>query len=209
MATDPEDLTTFEKVKTRLSIPAGTLDFDALLQELVTGTSWEVQNRMGRFLNAKAYTDVYYSGDGGLDLVLANGPLALSPAPVVNHVAYGDDGAGARTETDTLVPASNYLLRGIDADAPTRRGVLHRIAGNWIVGPRNYKVTSTLGFATLPPSVEFDATALVAAAFVTREAAGLRGKTAGKVDLELLSPAQLDEAIQRVADKWRVDWGLG
>ena len=212
MAADPNDLTTIARVKERLTITDSNRD--AMLQSITTELSLLVQRLAGRLFNEQTHTH-YLDGTGLGMLWLPDGPLVSVTS--VNSVAYADSGAGARGETLTAVDPYLYLeihprseLDGADAASSVRDGpsALYMRSGVWTRGVRNYKVVYVAGYDTLPQALVHGVTNLVAGKYHQREADGLRGRDIEGGSLELVSPAQWDEAVDRVVAPWRYRWGI-
>ena len=195
-------LTTLDRLKRRIG--KVETDVDVLLGEIISEISSDVEMRCGRSFGEQAYTH-YMSGDGTARLVLPQGPLVSVAS--VDLVTYSDVG-GVRTETLTAVLPPVYVelgARSLNSDGP---GVLQRLGSTWPWGLRNVKIGFTAGYSSLPEQLVGQATTACAAVFFSREAAGLRSKTEGEYSVDVLTPAQLDAALDRMAAPYRYDWGL-
>jgi len=130
-------LTDLATVKTDHGITGS--DNDAQLTRIIAGVSKAMQNWMGRAIVDTSYTDEIHSGNGWQDT------LALNHRPV--------------TSTDSFVvklddvEVSNTLYTK-DDDA----GLLYLISGQWTRGSRNYKVSYSAGYTSVPDDLVMAAT---------------------------------------------------
>lgn len=201
-------LTTLDRLKRRIG-QDGT-DHDALLNEIITEMSQDIEHRAGRIFNEQSHT-AYLNGDGTPRLVLPQGPLVS--ITTIESIAYSDDGAGARVETETTILESTFLESGVRARGEDGPPVLVRIGSAWPFGKQNIKVVFVGGYDTLPEKLIGDVTTACAGRWFVREAAGLRGKTEGDYSIERSAgafgpEAQTDDALDRLANPWRYDWGV-
>lgn len=208
---DPNDLTTLARLKERLTIT--DTDRDGVLQSLITEVSLTFQRVAGRLMNEQTHTH-YLDGTGLVRMWLPEGPLVSVTS--LESLTYADDGSGGRDELPTAIDPFTYLtelmrgeLQGTDPGSTVRDGPssLYR-SGLWGVGVRNFKITYVAGYDTLPESLLHSVTNLVAAKYHTREAEGLRGKDVEGGSIELISPAQFDEAMERSTAPWRYRWSV-
>lgn len=121
-------LTTPEKLKRHLGIPASDTLKDQVLTDIVTGVSGLMESAMNRKLGIADYT-AKLDGDGGTDLFLPQLPL-------VEVTAVSVDGS-ALTVDDEITAKTLIVENG--------PGILHRPSG-WPVGRRNIEVTYRAGF---------------------------------------------------------------
>ena len=191
------DLTTLTRVKDRLFTDhegGAPVTFDSLLAGLITEISNDIQEWLGRYLGESTYTE-YHDGSGRAALILLQGPLVSVTG--VWQVEYGDDGAGNRTETLTELLQANRLERNLRADGSLALSRLDHLGGVFTRGQKNWKVTYTGGFATLPEGLVGNVTDEVVAAFKTREMKGLVSKILDDGQMNVLSPRQLADARRR------------
>lgn len=196
-------LTSLARLKRRIG--KDETDSDVLLNEIISEVSADIELRCGRVFAETTYTE-YTDGDNTRRLVLRQGPLVSVTS--VNLVAYGDDGAGARTETLTVINPSAYVERNRRTQNLDGPAVLERLGSHWPAGIQNIKTVFLAGYSLLPERLVGLVTSACAAEWFTREAAGLRDKTEGDYSVDVLTPAQIDQARQRVADPYRYDWGV-
>jgi len=181
-------LTTLARVKERLGFASSNTTWDDLLNSLISEISNKAKDITGRVLTEATYTE-YYDGTGTDTLYLRQGPLVSVSS--VYSVSYGSDGAGGRSESTSLLDPSNYVLDGLRDENWRGCGKIRLLGGTWTEGVRNWKVTYTAGYDTVPESLVHFATNWVVSAFLTRECFGLASKVIGDGSI---TPVPLDTA---------------
>ena len=181
-------LTSLARVKERLGLASSNTTWDDLLNSLISEISYKAQDITGRVLTEATYTE-YYDGTGTDTLYLRQGPLVSVSA--VYSVSYGSDGAGGRTEETSELDASNYVLDGLRSENWRGCGKIRLLGGVWTEGVRNWKVTYTAGYDTVPEGLVHFATNWVVSAFLTRECFGLVEKAIGDGSI---TPVPLESA---------------
>jgi len=181
-------LTTLARVKERLNLASSNTTWDDLLNSLISEISNKAKDITGRVLTEATYTE-YYDGTGTDTLYLRQGPLVSVSS--VYSVSYGSDGAGGRSESTSLLDPSNYVLDGLRDENWRGCGKIRLLGGTWTEGVRNWKVTYTAGYDTVPESLVHFATNWVVSAFLTRECFGLVSKVIGDGSI---TPMPLDAA---------------
>ena len=170
-------LTTLARVKERLGFASSNTTWDDLLNSLISEISARAKDITGRVLTEATYTE-YYDGTGTDTLYLRQGPLVSVSS--VYSVSYGSDGIGGRTETTSLLDSSSYVPDGLRSEGWRGCGKIRLLGGTWTSGTRNWKVTYTAGYDTVPESLVHFATNWVVSAFLTRECYGLASRVVGE-----------------------------
>ena len=118
-----------------------TTDFDTIFEIFINSVSDEFNAYVGRKLGKATYTDVYFDGPAGSDLLLPH-------FPVVSITSIEEDG-------DTLVEGDydDYLLY---ADA----GIIRRVMGSWLRGNKTIKITYVAGYVVQGATLGTGETAL-------------------------------------------------
>lgn len=203
-------LTTVERVKTYLGIPAGNVAHDAVLGYLVDDVSWELQRRIGRHLGGALYSETY-RGDGTPRLWLRQAPVTSLDAIYSRSysVSYPTG------VSDTLLDSRLYRLVQFsqaelaDPQLADRPAMIERVDGGlWDLG-QAYRVEYAAGYAVLPGAIVGEATRLVVARFRTRDT-GDALESIGAIDAatQPISPAEMDALAERIAARWRFDSGI-
>ncbi len=109
------------------SIAAGDTSNDTLFELLIDGVSEAFDGYVGRPLAKTTYTAVYYDGNGKETLLLPN-------YPIVSITSIAEDGT-ALTEGEN----SDYLFYAAS-------GILKRVSGAWLKGPKKIKITYVAGY---------------------------------------------------------------
>ena len=161
------NLTTLDKQKTLLEIPADDTSRDDVLQLLLDEVSNLIEEFCGRTFGAAEYTE-FYSGDNTAVLVLAQRPVTAILSLWVDENGYWGDGLDP-FGTATLLEAGAYALEKDQPDGSSRCGLVYRVNGVW---PRPYSVASgnlsasaphgtgnikvryTAGYGTVPGTVQ-------------------------------------------------------
>ena len=201
-------LTTLSRVKERLPALSGA-ENDTLINSLISEVSADLHFRMGRYIPEQAYTE-YASGNGSDVLELRAGPVfSDDSSPIVESVVWSVDTDETRIETRTEIKNGYWMvLRDQGTLLQDGPGRLIRLGGVWESGVRNYRVQYTAGYDPIPEELVGAASSAVVARFLTREVEGLRSSSIADQSLEPSSPAAMDEALERVANRWRFDLGL-
>jgi hypothetical protein len=169
------DLVNLQAVKDRLpTVGAGS---DTVITSLIKSVSREVQIALERPLAEQDFVD-YLDGHGDERLMLNFGPLVTFTS--LNYVTYGSDGAGARTETLTLIATGNFVEGGKRDEGSIGRGWIELLAGEFLPGTRNYKAAYKGGFATIPEDIQGVAIDLVVASYQSRESSILADSSIGE-----------------------------
>jgi len=151
-------LTSLDRVKTDEGISAAT--WDTQLSRIIQGVSKAMQNWMRRDIVDTTYTDEVHSGDGWTNaIILKHRPVTSTTTMVVK-------------EDDVTVSTSYYTT---DTDA----GIIYTVDGywdtnSWTSGRRNYKVTYSAGFTSVPEDIAMACTDQVRHEFHQTQAAGNR-----------------------------------
>jgi hypothetical protein len=213
-------LTTLDRVRTRLQLkkidgslyaPTDVSPIDGLINAMISEVSDEYQNRLGRTILEAGYID-YLHGNGLSRLPLNEGPLVSIAS--LETVAYSDNGAGGVTETRTLVAPHLYVgggLRGQGRHLGVGAVVLlgrDQYGGNGSVftrGDRNYRVSYTGGFSTVPEGIVGIATTRVVNDWYTKDTKYLLSKTLSDSAMSVLSPERIREEEERALAPYLVD----
>lgn len=194
-------LTTLDRVKRRAGID-WTTD-DAMLLEIIGEVSGRIEH-LARRTFAEADRTFYVDGTGRATLVLPDGPIAA--------VALVEELVWSEAVTATVLDAWRYRIRNPrgagGAGAPELAQVERMDGGTWATGRARWRVTATVGYDVIPESLAGDATLLAIWRWRVREVEGLRSSTEGDGSVDPLTPAELDMQFERVAARWRWDWGL-
>lgn len=133
-------LTTLAIVKTDAGISVAT--YDAQLTRLISGVSSAMQKWIGHRIVDTSHTDEYHSGNGWQsELILNHRPITTTDTMVV--------------EQDDVEVSSALYTQDLEA------GIVYLDDGYWTNGNRNYKVTYSSGYTSIPDDLVMAATAQV------------------------------------------------
>lgn len=162
------NLTTLDKQKTFLEIPADDTSRDAVLQLLLDEVSGLVEEFCGRAFGTAEYTE-FYSGDNTPVLVLRERPVTAIISLWEDEDGYWGQGPDPFDAGTLLVAGENYALERDQADGSSRSGIVYRINGVWSRpfrvaagnlsasaphGTGNIKVRYTAGYGAVPGTVQ-------------------------------------------------------
>lgn len=202
-------LTTLAKVQSRLKGSDATYNsaFDTLLGEIVLQVDGDCRALMGHRLIEEPSNPLkeYLDGSGHEYLFLAQGPIDETNlgALTVEEVSYGSGG-----ETLTTVTATDYAVDGVVDTAngdrhATERVEIRLLAGVWAVGRRNFLVTYTPGWPTVPPALEGIATAECVRRFMNRTAEGRSSEGFGSASARgYVDPEKAEAALRARLRPW-------
>lgn len=177
-------LTSLARVKERWDdAPLSGTVFDDVLTSFISEASDEAHKKMGRILPEQTLTH-YFDGSTSTRLILREGPLVSITG--IWAVDYGNDGAGARTETLEEIVAADRLEGGLRSENHIGMGWIDLIAGRFKQGRRNYKVSYVAGFDVLPERIVGAVTNRVVEFYNIRIARGL--EAGGTAETEQISP---------------------
>jgi len=206
-------LTTLDRVRIRMQFrktdgslygAAEASPYDSLLNAMISEVSDEYQNRLGRTILEAGYVD-YLHGNGQSRLPLNEGPLVSITS--VETVAYSDNGAGGVTETRTLVAPHLYVGGGLRGQG-RHLGVGAVVLLGWATftrGVRNYRVSHTGGFATVPEGIVGISTTRVVNDWYTKDTKYLLSKTLSDTAISVLSPERIREEEEQALAPYVVD----
>ena len=136
------DLTTLAVVKTQHGIDSSS--FDDTISTVIAAVSLTIERYIGRTITEGTYSDEYLNGDGMSDqLVLKNWPVTSAVTFVLK-------------EDGSTVASTNYTVddsSGIIYTLPDYYG-----SSAWTRGRRNFTVTYSAGYATVPADIKQAAT---------------------------------------------------
>lgn len=200
------DLTTRDRVRSRLQTPDDEFDFDDLFDQLITEVSNWIQDDLGRDVPENAFVE-YFDGNDQADLFLSQGPLVS--VDTVESVLWEDDGSDGMQETRTTLEAFRYVQDGTVADLSLMKGMLRRADGGlWETGqPRRWRVVYVAGHNPLPDGIVHLATTWVVHEFLNRETRWNQSKGFDDITVNLLSPAQMQREKDRILAPYRDDSG--
>lgn len=131
------------EVKQYLGIASSNTTDDSLLDALLLRTTKMIQAYTGRDLLQTTYTDEKYDGDGEKDLHLYAYPLiTLTSVYDSPDRTFGSEDLLVEDTAD--VEGDYVIIRKGFVENP---GIIRRVAGVWVKGDQNIKVTYVAGYA--------------------------------------------------------------
>lgn len=171
-------LTTLANVKETLDVSHS--DWDDFLTNLIARASQRIEREVGRPLVSASY-DEYCDGEGHAFLYLRRGPIVSVTG--VYTVTYDSSG----NETTATVSAGNYFARNKASEGSYDFGYLEHYSGGWVRGQRNYLVSYSAGFASVPYDLEQACISLVVAYFNKRKGWGTNSRDLGSGSVDYTS----------------------
>lgn len=159
-------LVTVAAAKAYCGIETAITTWDSILETLIDGVSEAFNRSCDRTLAKATYTGAYLDGPGTRELVLPN-------FPVISITSVEEDDL-ALTEGDEY----DYLLYA-------ESGILWRVGGDWLLGPKTVKITYTAGYIAIPGAGETESIPadlkLAALQQVAAEWQAIKNKSWGKL----------------------------
>lgn len=161
---------------------------DELITQLINQATDYIERKCQRRFASTAYSQEEYDGTGTVELV-------LKQFPVVSFTSLERNQVPDNTDSWETVDADDYWVENAS-------GIITKTS-KFYKGTRNYRVSYTAGYSTIPYDLQFACCLLVGEVFNARKGMGLRSESLGDHSVVFEATGQANPRLNEILSLYR------